>query len=336
MNKRILILLIISTLARDVYAQEPSFSQAFSLSQFLNPASVGDGLFQNRVQSNIRSQNLMGNSLAKTVFIGWDTHIDNVIEGSYNYIGVGVNVISDQVMGGALQVNHVSFNIATHIFLDEDLNKNLSIGLGGTFSQANLQFDKLNFNDKFSDGEFINNSQSISLQYLNQKANNILANTGIKYTIRKSNNIFEIGGSAFFYIKPELSKLITNNEYKKFKTYIFSNYEKEFLNKKTVALHTSFNTRNNISEILLGGFVGLPFGSYYLNSNRLYLGCFYRLNNAIIPSASILTNNYKFGVSYDVYNAEFSKTQLRPSAFEISFSTIIGKRLNKNFRTIFD
>ena len=108
------------------------------------------------------------------------------------------------------------------------------------------------------------------------------------------------------------------------------------MNKKTVALHTSFNTRNNISEILLGGFVGLPFGSYYLNSNRLYLGCFYRLNNAIIPSASILTNNYKFGVSYDVYNAEFSKTQLRPSAFEISFSTLIGKRLNKNFRTIFD
>jgi len=334
--KRIFILLVISFLARDVQAQEPYFSQVYSLSQFLSPASVGDGLFQNRIQSNIRSQSLMGNNFAKTVFVGWDTHVDNFLEGSNNYIGIGVNLISDQVMGGALQVNHVSFNIANHIFLDEDLTKNLSIGLGGTFSQANLQFDKLNFNDQFSDGEFNYNTSSVSLQYLNQKANNILANTGVKYTIRTSRKILEIGGSAFFYIKPELSTIIANKEQAKIKTYIFSNYEKEFLNKRSIALHASFNTRNNISEALIGGYVGLPFGSYYLNSNKLYLGCFYRLNNAIIPSASILVNNYKLGVSYDMYNSELSKAQLRPAAFEITLSTIIGKKLNTNLRTIFD
>ena len=177
MNKIILTLLILCFLARDAHTQEPYFSQVYSLSQFLSPASVGDGLFQNRIQSNIRTQNLLGNSLAKTVFVGWDTYLDNIIEGSYNYIGIGANVISEQIMGGAMQVNHLSLNISSHIFLDEELNKNLSIGLGGTFSQATLQFDKLNFNDQFSEGELIYNSQSISLLYLNKQANNFLTNT---------------------------------------------------------------------------------------------------------------------------------------------------------------
>ena len=336
MNKIILTLLILCFLARDAHTQEPYFSQVYSLSQFLSPASVGDGLFQNRIQSNIRTQNLLGNSLAKTVFVGWDTYLDNIIEGSYNYIGIGANVISEQIMGGAMQVNHLSLNISSHIFLDEELNKNLSIGLGGTFSQATLQFDKLNFNDQFSEGELIYNSQSISLLYLNKQANNFLTNTGIKYTHRTESKILEIGGSAFFYIKPELSKMISNNDPPKLKTYFFSNYEKEFLDKKSLALHSSYNTRNNFSQILIGGFVGLPFGSYYLNSNRLYLGCFYRLNNAIIPSVSILLNHYKLGLSYDVNNSEFSKAQIRPSAFEVALLTIIGKKLKKNFRTIFD
>lgn len=336
MSKKLHLFLLVTIFNNSLNAQEPFLSQVYSSAQFMSPASAGSGLFQNRVQSNLRSQNLNGSSLAKTIFLGWDSHINNSHENSYNYIGVGANLISDQIMGGVLQANHFTINVASHIFLDEELSKNLSIGLGLTFSQANIKFDQLKFGDQFFDGEFTFNSQSKSLQYLNSNATNLLANSGLQYTVRTKNKYFQIGASAFFYIKPELSKILNNNQAEKLKSFLFLNYEKEIFEKKSIMLHASYNTRNNISQLIFGGLYGTPFGSYYIDDNRLYIGCFYRIKDAIIPNITLIVNKYRFGLSYDIYNSELSKAQLKPSAFEISLSAIIGGYRRDVMRTLFD
>jgi len=79
-------------------------SQWFTSAQFLSPASVGNGVYNSRIQSNYRSQMLAGNQLYKTIVIGWDGRYKNKNEDVVNYLGIGGQIISDQIMEGVLNM----------------------------------------------------------------------------------------------------------------------------------------------------------------------------------------------------------------------------------------
>ncbi len=319
-----------------VNAQDPFLSQWFTSAQFLSPASVGNGVYNSRIQSNYRSQMLAGNQLYKTIVIGWDGRYKNKNEDVVNYLGIGGQIISDQIMEGVLQTNYATINAAYHLYFDDDLKKNFSLGLGLTFAQSNLQLDKLKFGDQFLEGEYISNSRSVSLQNLSGSASKISMNSGLLYTYHSASSFFQISANAFYLAKPDL--ISENPSASTFKSLIFFNAEKEVESKKSFMLHASFNSRNKMDQLLVGGSIGLPFGSYIENSNKFYLGCFYRVNDAIIPMVSILMNEYRFGFSYDIYSNDFSKAQLKPTSFELSLSvsSLLGKRRSDNLRTLFD
>ena len=317
-------------------AQDPFLSQVHSSAQFLSPASVGNGIYQSRIQSNYRSQTMSGNSLFRTIIVGWDGRYKNQEPDFKNFLGIGGQIISDQVMNGVLQTNYATLNAAYHMFFDEELKRNLSVGMGVTFAQSNLQLDKLRMFDQFDRGVFINNSQSISLQNLNSSASKVSVNTGLMFIKHDEKSFIQISGNAFFMSKPDL---VINNESTAsgFKSMVFINYEKEVDdNKKTFMLHASYNKRNKISQLVVGGAISLPFGNYYEKINRIYAGLFYRLGDAVVPQFSILMNQYRFGLSYDIYSRGMTGAVLNPNCFELSFSTSFGKKRSNNFRTIFD
>jgi type IX secretion system PorP/SprF family membrane protein len=317
-------------------AQDPFLSQMYGAAQFLSPATVGSGIYQSRAQANYRSQTMAGNSLYRTIVAGWDGRYKNKNPEFQNYLGLGGQIISDQVMNGILQTNYATFNAAYHIYFDEEVQKNFSLGLGVTFTQSNLQLDKLKFYDQFAQGNFINSATSISLQNLNSSASKISVNTGLLYTKHNENSFLQLSANAFFMSKPELT-IYNNAEASTFKSLVFFNFEKEVNdNKKTVMVHASYSNRNNMNQLLMGAAFSLPFGSYYEYVNRVYAGLFYRVGDAVIPQFSILMNQYRFGVSYDVYSRGMTGAVLNPNSFELSFSTSFGKKRNNNFRTIFD
>ena len=320
----------------NVNAQDPFLSQVYGAAQFLSPASVGNGLYQSRAQANYRSQTMAGNSLYRTIVLGWDGRYKNRNPDVQNYLGLGGQIISDQVMNGILQTNYATINAAYHMYFDDKKEKNFSLGLGVSFIQSNLQLDKLKFYDQFSQGVFINNSQSISLQNLNSSASKISVNTGLVYTKHNENSFVQFSANAFFMAKPELT--INNNaEASGFKSMVFFNFEKEVNdNKKTAMVHASYSNRNNIDQLLVGAAFSLPFGSYYEYVNRIYAGLFYRVGDAVIPQVSILMKQYRFGISYDVYSRGMTGAVLNPNSFELSFSSSFGQKRSNNFRTIFD
>ena len=69
MNKKhyILLLLFLIAFAVNTYAQQGiELSQPYMSSQFLSPATVGNGNYEQRIQSNLKSQFLDGNNLYRT------------------------------------------------------------------------------------------------------------------------------------------------------------------------------------------------------------------------------------------------------------------------------
>ncbi|NQW42579.1 MAG: hypothetical protein HQ463_04005 [Bacteroidetes bacterium] len=120
------------------------------------------------------------------------------------------------------------------------------------------------------------------------------------------------------------------------KSSAFFNFEKVLENGSTFMTHLSFSNKNGLNQAVVGGLYSFPFKDKTNKINRIYIGCFNRLDDALIPSVSIMMDKYTFGLSYDIYNNDLSGAKLKQNGFEIALSVSLGKKRNEWMRTIFD
>lgn len=314
-------------------AQDIDLSQPFIAGQYFSPAAAGGGAFGSRLNGNIRAQFNDGNNLYRTILAGYDIKLKAADENSKNYLGFGAQVLSDQLMSGAMQINFLSFNMAYHIFLDQNLYQELSLGLGTVIAQTNFDKTKIRFGDQFDfEGTYLGSS---SLEVLNETPTDVSATTGLLYTLHNENKFFQIGASSFLVTKP----IITNspfNESDKLKLRFYTNIESPVLNSATILLHANY-VHSDKPHYYVGGAVGLPLGDgRYTPQERLYIGCFYRSQNAIIPSFIYKSRKYTFGLSYDIYTNNNPGASIKPNSFEISVTNLIGRSKRKVFSSLFD
>ena len=78
-------------------AQDFVLSQPFTSAQYLSPASVGNGVFDQRIQSNFRTQSIGGANYARSIVVGWHRKYNRKAEDQARYLGVEGQSISEQV-----------------------------------------------------------------------------------------------------------------------------------------------------------------------------------------------------------------------------------------------
>lgn len=335
MKNKLTILFCLTLYSASIHAQDPVLSQAYLSSQFLSPASVGSGMYEHRVQGNLRSQLMNGNAMYKTNVLGWDTRIKNKsLEASNNYLAMGLQVMSDQLGGGLLNTTYLTLNTAYHMTLDKENKSNLSVGLGGTLAQTFINKDKLRFGDQY-DGMGNYNGAVASADYANLKPSPIrfAGNVGLLYAYQSEESFFQISANAFYFGRPD-NTYTGINQANGVRAGFYTNLEKYLTEDYTFILHASYNNRNNIQQTLVGGLVGIPFLYKYETVNRIYAGCFARLGDAIIPTINLMLDKYTFGISYDIYSNDLTKANLRLNGFELSLSTGLGKKRANLFRTL--
>jgi hypothetical protein len=103
----------------------------------------------------------------------------------------------------------------------------------------------------------------------------------------------------------------------------------------TFFLHANYQKRLEVSFLYAGGAIGLPIRSFYDN-NRIYLGCFYRSTDAVVPYVGLQFNKYKIGMTYDIYQNSMTSANLRPQTFEFTLSTTLTNNISKNLKSIFN
>jgi len=314
-------------------AQEIFLSQPFAAAQFLTPASVGNGVFDQRIQSNFRSQSIAGLNFAKTLVVGWDRKYNRKALDQSNYLGIGGQIISEQLMNGLLNTNFITVNTAYHLFLDGDEYSNLAIGLGVTYAQTNLDRSKLRFGDMYDPSGKLSGNPSAEIFLSNP--GRLSANTGFLYTRHSGKTFLQLSANGFFFAKPD----VTNSPYNAspgMRSTLFLNLEKYFNENYTFLLHGAYSSRNNESSYIAGGSVSLPIRYEFDHDRRLYIGGFYRVNDAIIPSVNFMMDNYIFGISYDIYTNGLAAAGIRSNSFELTLSKSFGKRKQELMRTLFD
>ncbi len=333
MFKFLQISIVCFLIAEKSFSQEAILSQPYSSSQYQNPAGVGGGEYDKRFQSNYKSQLMDGNSLYNTVLISFDTRFNYDEYNSKNYLGIGAQLISDQIMLGVMQNNYLSLNTAYHIFLDDELYSNLSLGIGVTFAQTTIDKSKLKFGDQYDyRAMFLGGA---TLENFRQYPSELTTSAGMLYTKHSENTFLQTGVMAYLYAKPNVSYSLLN-EAEDLRYRAFASLEAPVFYNNSFLLHFNYLNKSKQSQMYFGMLFGMPLIESRNEFVKLYAGCFYRSKEAFVPTISYISNLNTFGISYDVYVNQLTGANLRQKGFELTYARKFGKLRKNRFRTIFN
>jgi type IX secretion system PorP/SprF family membrane protein len=320
-----------------VQAQTPFISQNFNNIQYFNPASVGFGSY-NRFSTIYRSQFTNVGRPYKTIGLNLDFGFLKNDGADMNNIGFGIQGLSEQILDGILQTNSLTATIADRVFFDDLRTTYLALGIGATFVNRTVDYSALVFGDQFISGRLLN---ATSMEVLNNNFSKNTLNVGFLFSRNNYTSFFQLGASSYF-INRSNGYNTTNDSVRVSPLNEFNqvlgqlNYEQIFSGNKTFLIHANYQNRYENEFVYAGAAIGIPFNETYESTNRMYVGCFYRTKDAVVPYFGLLLNKYKLGLTYDIYNNDMTAANLKPQTFEFTLSTYFGKRRNEGMRSLFD
>jgi type IX secretion system PorP/SprF family membrane protein len=308
-------LIMISVLSQ---AQSYHFSQFFSTPLLTNPAHTGFTNGPYRVASNFRSQGMSGGSPYFTGYLSGDISPFKKYLPAGHKAGLGMYVMNDKSLSGALQTNSIGISTAYNVGLDTRGIGSLGVGLQGTYNQRRVDYSKLTFGNQFGSagydpslpiGETLPFSSNVNDSYFD-------VNAGIIYNATMENRAFFAGASVYNIVKHKDNFLA--EEFKMPTRYMLqagSQFKAGEEGKMYFSLTHMGQAEAN--ETILGGAYGLQIKNEDKKS-ELTFGTWYRVKDALIPYIGYYNNGFRAGLSYD-YTVSQAKTgsQIR-NAYELT------------------
>jgi type IX secretion system PorP/SprF family membrane protein len=304
-------------------AQSYHFSQFFSTPLLTNPANTGfiDGSY--RISSNFRSQGMSGGSPYFTGYLSADISPlrDSLPNG--HKAGIGMYVMNDRSLSGALQTNSIAMSAAYNVGLDKNGQSSFGVGLQGVYHQRRIDYTKLSFENQYGPGGY-NPSLPIGEALDNRQKNYLDVNAGILYNAILTDKSFFGGVSVYNILRQEENVL--GDDFK-MPTRLVIQGGAQFTIKEYERLYLSLTNmyQAKAHETTLGGAYGIQFGEKIIK-NEVRFGIWYRYKDALIPYIGYYYEGFQTGLSWD-YTVSSLKTssQLR-NGFEL---TVLYRGVNK-------
>jgi type IX secretion system PorP/SprF family membrane protein len=330
------LIILFGIITCNLSAQDVSVSMPFFSSQFLSPANAGSSLYGSRVQGNLKSQFTGNSNLFNTIIAGWDTKLNNKEYEEKNHLGLGFQIMSDQLLGGILQTNYLTTNFAYHLNLNQNRTNTLAMGMGLSVAQTSYDQTKLTFGDMYN-----SNGTQISTvspnEILNDNPTSYAVNTGVVFSRHAEETFFQLGVNSFYYSMPELTGALNKlTEATEMRYNAFLNLEKYIAGDFTILVHGSYDIKGDDRFYFFSGAFGVPLNKDLDYPKRFYLGTSVRQNIALTPYIAIMNTRYNFAISYDIYNNGATASQIKQNGFELSFSHFFSRRKKEIFRSLLD
>jgi type IX secretion system PorP/SprF family membrane protein len=301
--KKIFFSISVGLAAGAVSAQSYHFSQFFSTPLLTNPANTGFTEGTYRLASNIRSQGTSGGSAYFTGYLSADVSPLRSKLADGHKAGLGMYVMNDRALNGAVQTNSVGMSAAYHVGLDAYGENSIGIGVQGTYNQRRIDYSRLTFENQYGPGGF-NPSLPVGepLDFQSKKFFDL--NAGIVYHANLEHKSFFAGFAAYNILQHKENNLA--NDFRMPARFTFQSggqfWTGEY-GKVYVSLTAMSQARAN--EITVGSAYGhqLTDGE----KNELVAGLWYRHRDAIIPYLGYQVRTFQVGLSYD-YTVSTLKT----------------------------
>jgi len=281
-----------------VNAQDPHFSQFFASPLTLNPAFTGkfDGKW--RVAANHRDQwpSIPKAYVTTSASVDFPILTKKIPEG--DVFGIGISGVSDASADNALKLNYGSLSLSYHRSLDENGYNTIGAGFQATYSSMTIDVTKLTFEDQLTQNGFTQPTNDILTNGNNQ--NYFDMNAGVLYSgSSNGENNYYLGVSMYHINKPKVS-FKDKNWYLTGRVTIHGGGS--FPISDVVGINTSIihQIQNKASETILGAALSLNANPGDINPTSIYVGSWYRVNDAVIPYLGIEFAGLRIGASYDI------------------------------------
>jgi len=333
MMKRLIPVFVLLLTSFSVSAQDPNFSQFFASPLTLNPAMTGkfDGVY--RVAGNYRNQWPTFNNAFVTYTASFDMGIMKSRLPEIDQFGIGIMAFSDKSGNGILSNNIGAISLAYHKGLDEDGYHQIGAGFQGTYVNKRLDVSKVTFADQLTPlgftgvtNEIFTNSQ-VNVSYFD-------LNAGVLYNGSTNGyNNFYLGASMYHINRPKES--FQGGDYLlPARITIQGGFKIPVASYHSLHFSANHSMQANAKNTVVGAAFGLNVNGDEENPTNLFLGSWYRFNDAIIPYVGLEFNGLHLGYSYDVNTSELKPGSNMKGGNEISLIFIkkpadpLAKRLN--------
>lgn len=323
-KNKLFLLIFISFYALKINAQDPHFSQYFASPLTLNPAMTGYFNGDHRLSTNFRNQWWSAGAPYITNTVSFDTKLVPNSIPEEDIWGLGVMALYDQSMGGGYKNINASASMAYHKAVGMEGVSKISAGFQFTYATRVLDFSKLDFATQFNGSGFDTNIPS-NESFGNSRKSYVDLNAGVLYTYQTEQMEFYLGGSIYHITRPNISFLQDGN----FK----------LPTRFSAQGGTSFDVGENGNEILISAqyqeqtgasekSAGIAFGQFLSEDASIYGGCWYRVNDAVIPYVGLVYKNLQAGFSYDAVNSKLRRANPKNGSFELSLNLLIKTEAN--------
>ncbi|MEO7922813.1 MAG: PorP/SprF family type IX secretion system membrane protein [Chitinophagaceae bacterium] len=299
-------------------AQDPNFSQFFASPLTLNPALTGkfDGVY--RVAGNYRNQWPTINNAFVTKTASIDFGILKNKLADIDQLGVGIIGFTDRAGDGVLVTNAAGLSLAYHKGLDENGYHQIGAGFQGTYTNKRLDITKVVFEDELTPlgfvpgttGEIFTNKQ-INVSFVD-------INAGVLYngTTNGYNN-FYIGASMYHINRPKES--FQGGQYLlAARTTIQAGGKIPIGPYNYLHVSAIHSIQAKAHNTVAGGAFSYNVNSSEENPVNVFIGGWYRFNDAAIPYIGLEFSGIHIGATYDANTSSLKPASNTRGGMEIS------------------
>jgi len=302
MNKRILSILFMLSIACSLQAQDLHFSQFFNAPLTTNPANTGfipDADYRIGVHYRDQWSSILAAPYKTMSAFGDAQVLRNKIENGR--LGLGAYILSDVAGSGTLRSTQVYGSLAYH----QMLGRGSLVTAGFNLGWANKQIDasKLTFPDQFNGTFFDNTIQNnddilsrTSISYFDMQA-------GVNYAYFPTSDVYINVGYSIQHVNSPRESFFSNNSGNSdnkipirqigFISAILKPNDKVIINPNAY-----FTTQANATELMFG--LHADYNLEDAGNKQLIIGAYYRWGDAAIAVAGIEINHIRFTFSYDI------------------------------------
>jgi type IX secretion system PorP/SprF family membrane protein len=325
--RKILVVAVLVMISGFLKAQDPHFSQFFASPLTLNPAFTGKFDGQWRLAVNHRDQWPSIPKAYVTTSGSFDFGILKDKIPANDVFGVGISGVSDASANSQLKLNYGSISMSYHKALDEDGYNTIGAGFQGTYSSLVLDVSKLTFEDMLRQNGFTGTTNDIIYNGTNQ--NYMDLNAGVLYSgSTNGQNNYYLGVSMYHINRPKVN-FKDQSWYLTGRLTVHAGATLPISDNLSLNASAIHQMQSKASETIVGGALTLLANGDPDNPTNVFLGSWFRFNDAAIPYVGLEVGGLRIGASYDVNISSLKAATANRGGSEFSLIYIKKKTESK-------
>ena len=305
--------------------QDIHFGQFINAPLVINPANAGDIDGDQRIALIHREQWRSVGSPFRTDAFSYDAPVLTGKLGGGRYLGLGLSAFSDKA--GASRFGDTQGNLSVAYAIRSGRGSLLAFGLQGGYGQRSASLDGMRWDSQYNGAGFdpsLPTNESIP----NSRTSFVDFSAGMLVKGELKSGVQWKGGASVFHLNQARVSLFGSNEDRLLHRFV-AHGELRIDGKRWIWLPKFFVAQQGSSrEINVGGLMHRRIGvdSRYTtdkNSSSLYFGCFYRVNDAIVPTVQFEWQRRLVGaISYDINISKLRTQTIYRGGMEVSLQWI--------------